>query len=211
MIKIGLTGSIGSGKTTVLNLFKNSGFLTVNLDEEAKKIYKKNSLEYKKIVDFFGNKILNKDYDIDRGVLAGIIFSDISKKKVLEDIVYPALRQKIDVFLAENSESAAVIEGAVIIESGYYLNLDKTALVTCDFSKRVMRSYKKFDIEDFTKRDKNQLSQKEKIKKSNFIINNNFGFKFLISQIEFFVQFLKNIYGDKLKSIPINMPVSNKL
>ena len=211
MIKIGLTGSIGSGKTTVLNLFKNSGFLTVNLDEEAKKIYKKNSLEYKKIVDFFGNKILNKDYDIDRGVLAGIIFSDISKKKVLEDIVYPALRQKIDVFLAENSESAAVIEGAVIIESGYYLNLDKTALVTCDFSKRVMRSYKKFDIEDFTKRDKNQLSQKEKIKKSNFIINNNFGFKFLIPQIEFFVQFLKNIYGDKLKSIPINMPVSNKL
>ena len=211
MIKIGLTGSIGSGKTTVLNLFKNYGFLTVNLDEEAKKIYKKNSLEYKKIVDFFGNKILNKDYDIDRGVLAGIIFSDISKKKVLEDIVYPALRQKIDVFLAENSESAAVIEGAVIIESGYYLNLDKTALVTCDFSKRVMRSYKKFDIEDFTKRDKNQLSQKEKIKKSNFIINNNFGFKFLISQIEFFVQFLKNIYGDKLKSIPINMPVSNKL
>ena len=211
MIKIGLTGSIGSGKTTVLNLFKNYGFLTVNLDEEAKKIYKKNSLEYKKIVDFFGNKILNKDYDIDRGVLAGIIFSDISKKKVLEDIVYPALRQKIDVFLAENSESAAVIEGAVIIESGYYLNLDKTALVTCDFSKRVMRSYKKFDIEDFTKRDKNQLSQKEKIKKSDFIINNNFGFKFLISQIEFFVQFLKNIYGDKLKSIPINMPVSNKL
>jgi Dephospho-CoA kinase len=82
MIKIGLTGSIGSGKTTVLNLFKNYGFLTVNLDEEAKKIYKKNSLEYKKIVDFFGNKILNKDYDIDRGVLAGIIFSDISKKKV---------------------------------------------------------------------------------------------------------------------------------
>ena len=82
MIKIGLTGSIGSGKTTVLNLFKNSGFLTVNLDEEAKKIYKKNSLEYKKIVDFFGNKILNKDYDIDRRILAGIIFSDISKKKV---------------------------------------------------------------------------------------------------------------------------------
>ena len=208
MIKIGLTGSIGSGKTTVLNLFKNSGFLTVNLDEEAKKIYKKNSLEYKKIVDFCGNKILNKDYDIDRSVLAGIIFSDISKKKVLEDIVYPALRQNIDVFLAESSESVAVIEGAVIIESGYYRNLNKTAVVTCDFSKRLMRSYKKFDIEDFVKRDKNQLSQKEKIKKSDFIINNNFGFKFLIPQIESFVQFLKTIYGEKLKSIPINIPVS---
>ncbi len=208
MIKIGLTGSIGSGKTTVLNLFKNYGFLTVNLDEEAKKIYKKNSLEYEKIVDFFGNKILNKDYDIDRRILAGIIFSDISKKKVLEDIVYPALRQNIDVFLAESSESAAVIEGAVIIESGYYRNLNKTAVITCDFSKRLMRSYKKFDVEDFVKRDKNQLSQKEKIKKSDFIINNNFGFKFLIPQIESFVLFLKTIYGEKLKSIPINIPVS---
>ncbi len=208
MIKIGLTGSIGSGKTTVLNLFKNYGFLTVNLDEEAKKIYKKNNLEYKKIVDFFGNKILNKDNDIDRRILADIIFSDISKKKVLEDIVYPALRQNIDVFLAERSESAAVIEGAVIIESGFYRNLNKTAIVTCDFSKRLIRSYKKFDIEDFVKRDKNQLNQKEKIKEADFIINNNFGFKFLIPQIEFFVQFLKTIYGEKLKSIPINIPVS---
>ena len=208
MIKIGLTGSIGSGKTTALNLFKNFGFLTVNLDEEAKKIYKKNSLEYKKIVDFFGNKILNKDDDIDRRILAGIIFSDISKKKVLEDIVYPALRQKTDALLAESSESAAVIEGAVIIESGYYINLDKTALVICDFSRRIIRSHKKFDIEDFSKRDKNQLSQKEKIKKSDFIINNNFGLKFLIPQIESFVQFLKALYGEKLKYIPINIPVS---
>ncbi|RZV39554.1 MAG: dephospho-CoA kinase [Candidatus Acidulodesulfobacterium acidiphilum] len=211
MIKIGLTGSIGSGKTAVLNLFKDFGFLTVNLDEEAKKIYKKNSFEYKKIVDFFGNKILNKDYDIDRKILAGIIFSDISKKKILEDIVYPALRKNIEVFLAESGKSAAVIEGAVIIESGYYKNLDKLVVVTCDFSKRLMRSYKKFDIEDFVKRDENQLNQKGKIKKSDFIINNNFGFNFLIPQIEYFVKFLKNIYGDKLKSISINIPVSNKI
>ena len=56
-------------------------------------------------------------------------------------------------------------------------------------------------MEDFAKRDKNQLSQKEKIKKSDFIINNNFGFKFLIPQIESFVQFLKALYGEKLKSI----------
>ncbi len=202
MIKIGLTGSIGSGKTTVLNLFKDAGFLTVNLDEEAKKILKKNSLEYKKIVDFFGKNILNKDYDIDRRILAGIIFSDIFKKKALEDIMYPSLRQKIDVLLAASSERAAVIEGAVIIESGYYLRLDKTVIITCDFSKRILRSYKKFDFEDFIKRDSSQLTQKEKIKKSDFIINNSYGLKFLIPQIKSFMQFLNNLYD-------INFPNNN--
>ncbi len=195
MLKIGLAGSIGSGKTTVLNLFKNYGFFTVNLDEEAKKIIKKNSREYKKIVDFFGKNILNKDNEIDRKILAGIIFSDSFKKKVLEDIIYPSLTANIDLMLAARGEYAAVIEGAVIIESGYYLKMDKTVLVSCDFSKRIQRAYKKFDLEDFIKRDKNQLSLKRKIKKSNFIINNNYGFKFLIPQINLFLHILNELYG----------------
>lgn len=199
MVKVGLTGSIGSGKTTVLNLFKNYGFLTINLDEEAKKIIKKNSAEYKKIVDFFGKNILNNnnDYEIDRKILAGIIFSDFSKKKVLEDIIYPSLRTNIDHILQISRGPIAIIEGAVIIESGYYLNLDKTILVTCDFSKRIKRTYRKFDFEDFIKRNKNQLSEKEKIKKSDFIINNNYGFKFLIPQINSFIHFLNNLYKIK--------------
>ncbi len=198
-MKVGLTGSIGSGKTTVLNLFKNYGFLTINLDEEAKKIIKKNSAEYKKIVDFFGKNILNNnnDYEIDRKILAGIIFSDFSKKKVLEDIIYPSLRTNIDHILQISRGPIAIIEGAVIIESGYYLNLDKTILVTCDFSKRIKRTYRKFDFEDFIKRNKNQLSEKEKIKKSDFIINNNYGFKFLIPQINSFIHFLNNLYKIK--------------
>ncbi|MHB8231316.1 MAG: dephospho-CoA kinase [bacterium] len=200
MIKIGLTGSIGSGKTTVLNLFRNYGYLTINLDEEAKKIIKKNSLEYKKIVDFFGKNILNKDYEIDRKILAGIIFSDFSKKRALEDIIYPTLKTNIDHILKKSQGPAAIIEGAVIIESGYYLNLDKTVLVACDFSKRIKRSYKKFDFEDFIKRDKNQLNEKEKIKKSDFILNNNYGFKFLIPQISLFIYFLNSLCD-------INFPV----
>ncbi|MHB1547054.1 MAG: dephospho-CoA kinase [bacterium] len=194
MVKIGLTGSIGAGKTAVLNLFKNYDFLTVNLDEEANKIIKKNSVEYKKIVDFFGKNILNSDYEIDRKILAGIIFSDFFKKKALEDIIYPSLRANVDDILKASRKPAAIIEGAVIIESGYYLNLDKTILVACDFSRRIKRTYKKFDFEDFIKRNKNQLSEKEKIKKSDFIINNNYGFKFLIPQINSFIRFLNNLY-----------------
>jgi dephospho-CoA kinase len=200
MVKVGLTGSIGSGKTSALGLFKNYGFLTINLDEEANRIIKKNSAEYKKIVDFFGENILNNDYEIDRKILARIIFSDFSKKKVLEDIIYPTLRADIDRMLKISRRPVAIIEGAVIIESGYYLSLDKTILVSCDFSKRIKRAYQKFDFEDFIKRNKNQLSEKEKIKKSDFIINNNYGFKFLIPQINSFIRFLNSLYK-------INFPV----
>ena len=194
MIKIGLTGSIGSGKTTVLNLLKDYGFLTLNLDLEAKKLLKKNTIEYKKIVAFFGKNILNKDNEINKKILAEVIFSDPSKKKALENIIYPTLRTNINNILERSKQSAAIIEGAVIIESGYYRKLDKTILVTCDFSRRIKRSYKKFTFDDFAKRDKNQLNQAEKIKKSDFIINNNYGFKFLIPQIQLLINFLNNIY-----------------
>jgi dephospho-CoA kinase len=200
MVKVGLTGSIGSGKTTVLDIFKYYDFLTLNLDEESKRIIKKNSSEYKKIVDFFGKNILNKDCEIDRKILAGIIFSDISKKKILEDIIYPPLRANVEGIIKASKKPVAVIEGAVIIESEYYKEFDKTVLVVCDFRRRAERAHKKFDFDDFIKRDKNQLNQKEKIKKSDFIINNNYGSKFLIPQINSLISFLNSLYN-------INFPV----
>ncbi len=98
MLKIGLTGSIGSGKTTVLSFLKDAGFLTINLDELSRTILKKNTDEYKKTVDFFGKNILNKDSGINRKALAQIIFSDKIKKKKLEDIIHPALRKKLKTF-----------------------------------------------------------------------------------------------------------------
>ncbi len=204
MVKIGLTGSIGSGKTTVLGLFKNRGLFTINLDEEAKKIIKKNGAGYKKIVDFFGENILNNNYEIDSKILAGIIFSDLSKKRALENIIYPVLRANIDRMLKISREPVVIIEGAVIIESGYYLNLDKTVLVTCDSSKRIKRAHKKFNLDDFMRRNKNQLSEKEKIKKSDFIINNNYGLNFLIPQVNLFLYFLHNVCN-------VNFPAQNSL
>ncbi len=193
MIKIGLTGSIGSGKTTILQLLKGFGFLTLSLDLESKKLLKKNTSEYKKIVAFFDKNILNKDTEINKELLATIVFSDPLKKKALENIIYPALRRNIDDILKKSKKSVVIIEGAVIIESGYYSGLDKTVLVTCDFSQRLKRSYKHFDFEDFIKRDKNQLSQTEKVEKSDFVINNNYGPKFLIPQIQLLTNFLNHI------------------
>lgn len=192
MIKIGLTGSIGSGKSTVLALLRDCGFLTLNLDDEAKKLLKKNTEEYKKVVAFFGKNILNKDSGINNGCLAKIVFSDPSKKKALEDIIYPALRVNIENILEKSEKPIAIIEGAVIIESGYYQKLNKTILVACDLSRRTKRTYKKFYFDDFIRRNRGQLNQAEKIKKSDFIINNNYGRKFLIPQIQLLTNFLNN-------------------
>ncbi len=194
MLKIGLTGSIGSGKTTVLSFLKEAGFLTINLDELSKSLLKKNTCEYKKTVDFFGKNILNKDEGINRKILAQIVFSDKIKKKILESIIYPALRKKTKEILDLNCNSKiAVIEGAVIFESGFYLEMDKIILVVCDYSKRLKRTILKFTYEDFINRNKFQFKQRYKISKSHFIINNSYGLKFLNPQICLLINFLNNI------------------
>ncbi len=194
MLKIGLTGSIGSGKTTVLSFLNDAGFLTINLDELSRALLKKNTDEYKKTVDFFGKNILNKDSDINRKALAQIIFSDKIKKKKLEDIIYPALRKKIkDILDLHRDSKMVVIEGAVIFESGFYSEMDKIILVICDYSKRLKRTILKFTYEDFINRDKFQFNQSYKISKSHFIINNSYGLKFLNPQICLLINFLNNI------------------
>ena len=196
MLKIGLTGSIGSGKTAILNLLQEKGFFTINLDEEAKKLLNKNTPEHEKVIAFFGKNLLNKEEDIDKKLLADEIFSDYNKKKALEGIIYPALKESVLRILKVNKKSTAIIEGAVIIESGFYSELDKIVLVTCDFAKRLERSCGRFSSDDFTKRDQSQLSQSEKLKKSHFIINNNYGFKFLISQVDLLSNYINNINTD---------------
>lgn len=197
-IKIGLTGSIGSGKSTILAMLGDRGFYTVSLDDEAKKIYSKGTDAYKKIVDFFGKNILNKEYEINKKSLAGIIFSEPSKKKALESIIYPQLRKNIEQIIGLSRQPFVAIEGAVIIESGFYRKLDNVVLVTCDFHRRLSRSLEKFDIEDFLKRNGSQLSQEEKIKKSDFLINNNYGLKFLPPQVENLIYYLTNAHGSGL-------------
>ncbi len=195
MIRVGLTGSIGSGKTTVLSMLENAGFLTINLDDLSKSLLKKNTREYKKTVDFFGKNILNKEKEIDRKKLAETIFSDNSKKTTLENIIYPALRSKVEEILASNSTaSVAIIEGAVIFESGYNRYVDKIILVICDLAKRLERSCKRFNYDDFIKRDKYQLDQSYKIAESDFIINNSYGYNFLIPQIHLLINFLNTTY-----------------
>lgn len=194
MLKIGLTGSIGSGKSTVLSILEKSGFMTINLDSLSKSLLKKNTVEYKKIVDLFGKNILNKEEGIDNKKLAKIIFSDNFKKESLENIIYPKLRSKIEDILASNLErQVALIEGAMIFESGYYLHLDKIVVVICDFSKRLDRSLKIFEYNDFISRNSIQLDQSCKIARSDFIINNSYGLNFLIPQIHLLINFLDTI------------------
>ena len=84
---IGITGTIGSGKTTVANLFKKHGFEVINADELYRKISKPNETIYKKIVREFGNKILNDDNSINRVELKKIVFSDSKKLKNLNKLL----------------------------------------------------------------------------------------------------------------------------
>ena len=96
MLWIGITGSIGTGKSTFSELIRKKGFFVLDADVLAKKNLEKTSPAFGKIVAEFGNKILNSEGDIDRAALAQIVFSDKSKLEKLESITHPEIRIVVD-------------------------------------------------------------------------------------------------------------------
>jgi len=174
MLKIGLTGNIGSGKSLVAKIFETLHIPVFYADVEAKKNL--NSPEtIAKIKALFGTEIIHRN-TIDRTALAQIVFSDISLLNQLNAIIHPAVRQKFDHWAACQSNTPAVIyEAAILHESGHYNNMDKIILVTANENIRIKRVMQRDGVsrEMVRQRMANQWPENEKTALSDFVINNN--------------------------------------
>tara|TARA_B100000029_G_scaffold269745_2_gene265069 strand:+ start:826 stop:1410 length:585 start_codon:yes stop_codon:yes gene_type:complete len=193
MIKIGITGNIGSGKTTLSNLFKDTAFI-FNADKEAKKHLKKHSVLQKKLVNVFGNQILTGN-NLDFKKLANISFQNKKNQEILNGIVWPEVGMLITSAL-ENLEPKKyqyfIVDAALLFEANFQYFFDYIILVTADKNIRLKRAVerKNIDLSQIKKRMALQLSDKEKIKKANFVINNDSDIKNLKKQ---FNEILKKI------------------
>lgn len=120
---IGITGGVGSGKSEVLRyLEEECGAVVCQLDEVAKELQKKGGMCYQEIVDYFGTGILGTDQELDRQKLSAIIFSDEEKRKILNGIVHPQVKQWTRQDIEEKREQKTplyVIEAALLPEAGY--------------------------------------------------------------------------------------------
>jgi len=183
MKRIGLTGSIGSGKTLVSEIFTVLNVPVYNADQEARKIIDSPHI-VQLLTQFFGSGILLEDR-INRAKLAAIVFNNPLQLQKLNNLVHPEVRNHFRNWSCGFSNCKYVIyEAAIIFESGFYTQLQSTILVTAPTEIRIERVMNRDKVtrDQVVARIKNQWPEEKKIKLANYHISNN-GQELLIPQV----------------------------
>lgn len=173
-IIVGLTGGIGSGKTTVMKHVEALGYKVYNADEAGKRVMEQPEiiLQVQKIFD---QNVISESGNLDRKKIASIVFNDPDKLTKLNVIIHPAVAHDFEKRIAEMGEKEIIVkESAILFESGAYKKCDFTILITAPESLRIKRVVKRDGIseEEVKNRINNQFSDAKKIKLSNFVVNN---------------------------------------
>ena len=175
MLKIGLTGNIGSGKSVCSKIFALLGIAVYNADTEAKKLYS-NPIFKAKVINLFGTSILTSDA-IDKAKLAAIVFKDNTALEKLNAIIHPEVLNNFKLWCnAQSKEMPYVVhEAAIIYEHNLESYFDKIIVVNSAVDIRIKRIIKRDGLSetDILNRMEKQLSDAEKCKKADYIINNN--------------------------------------
>lgn len=172
-ILVGLTGGIGSGKTTVAKIFKAVGIPVFNSDDEAKLIVDNDKEVKQEITKTFGG--VYNDGILNKKLMSELVFKDAENLKKLNAIIHPAVGEKFKEWVRENSNEPILIkEAAILIESDAYKEMDKLILVKASENTRINRVIKRNNISESAvrKRIQNQLSDKEKEKYCHYFIDN---------------------------------------
>ena len=175
MIKVGLTGGIGSGKTTVSNFLLDYGIPVYNSDSQGKTLMNTNLELKNNIVSIFGESVYDNGI-LNTNLLSSIVFSDSKKIDKLNNLVHPKVAEDFKQWIGKNNNQPILVkEAAILIESGAYLTMDKIILIVSKKSTRINRVSKRdnSDLESIEKRINLQLIDDDKIKYADYIIENN--------------------------------------
>lgn len=195
MIKIGITGGIGSGKTTVCKVFELLGVPVYYADIEAKQILDSNLEVRSNILNTFGNSILNDEEKIDKKKLASLVFNNKENLEKLNSIVHPAVREHFENWLQQHSTQKYILkEAAILFESGSYKLVDKVIAVVAPLELKISRTMQRDKVTqaEVELRISNQMNDDEKIKRSQFVIHND--------EQQLLVPQILNIHGQITKS-----------
>ena len=171
---IGLTGNIGSGKSTVLRMLEQLGAKAVDADALVHEVMRKGTPVWRAIEDAFGREILTDEGEIDRRKLGSLVFSDHEALERLENIVHPAVDELFREIVQRSEEAVIAVEAIKITESEVYAELDALWLVTCPAEERLQRLLKTRDVneEDVERRLRSQMSPEKQAELADVVIDN---------------------------------------
>ena len=194
MIKIGLTGGIGTGKTTIAKRFEKLGVPVYYADDRAKAIMQHDAGIKRQIIDLFGLQAYH-DKRLNTGYIGSKVFKNACLLKKLEAIVHPAVRQDFIKWCVQQNAPYVIVENAVLHKSGMDKLVDMVVLVTADMDKRLERLKKRDakSIDDLQRIIKNQNKETELLKKSDFVIENNEIIELLDEKISKIDTYVKNM------------------
>jgi dephospho-CoA kinase len=182
VLRVGLTGGIACGKSTVGKMFSDMSAHLIEADTIAHELYRPGEPVYKELVDKFGPEIVRPDGEIDRARLAALAF-DGGRVEELNKIVHPAVIRRQEQWMrqvgAEDPYAVAMVEAALILEAGARGRFDRIIVVTCKPEQKVERYAMRAGIPELAarteveRRSKAQFTDDEKVRRADFVIDNS--------------------------------------
>ena len=183
MLRVGLTGSIATGKSFVSKVLAELGCHLIDADETAREVVAPGSPALREVAQEFGSEMLNDDGTLDRAKLGALVFGDPARLQVLNGILHPYIIAKQDERLREweavDPEAIAVVDAALMIESGGYKRFDRLIVVHCDEEVQLQRLMARNNLsrEEAERRIGTQMPQSEKMKFADYLIDTTDGFE----------------------------------
>jgi dephospho-CoA kinase len=178
MLIVGLTGGVASGKSVVSQVWKEEGAYLIDADRIARELVQPRAPAWKALVKAFGKEILQEDGSIHRKKLATRVFSNPVEKDLLNRILHPRIKREINRRIKgigqKGPKAIVVIDAALLVETGYYLNVDKVVVVTSTKKQQIERLRRRDQMDQEMARGiiDSQISGEERIKVADIIIRN---------------------------------------
>ena len=172
---IGLTGGIGSGKSAAADFFQNEGISVIDTDQLSRKVIEKDTPGYSKVVDSFGTNILDNNDSIDRAKLREGVFHDNEKRKILESITHPLVRELMVQKISSSTSPYTIIMVPLIFETNSAKNYDRVLVIDCDVEIQLKRAMARDEnsADLIQKIIDSQCSRSERLSIANDVIPNN--------------------------------------
>jgi dephospho-CoA kinase len=183
MLRVGLTGSIGVGKSFVSSIFSELGCHVLDADKTAREVVAAGTPGLRAVVEAFGSEILQADGTLDRVRLGTLVFADEKKRLLLNSILHPfiiaAQDEQLKKWETEDAGGIAIVDAALMIESGGYKRFDKLIVVHCSPLIQLERLMARNQIsrEEAVRRTSAQMPQEEKKRYADFLIDTSNGFE----------------------------------